>query len=95
MFENKLWLFVSVMDILMMVMMRRKISLVYEVFIKWNSKIWSYYCNGWYECEMGIDNLGVKDVMKNGMVNKNIIRERFIYVGFSVNNNMIMGGILF
>lgn len=44
---------------------------------------------------MGNDNIGVKDVMKNGLVNKKIIGERFIYVGFSVNNNLIVGGILF
>lgn len=44
---------------------------------------------------MGIDNPGAKDVMKNGMANKNITRERLKHVGFSANNNMTMGGTLF
>lgn len=44
---------------------------------------------------MGNDNIGAKDVMKNGMANKNITGERLIHVGFSVNNNLTEGGTLF
>lgn len=78
-----------------MAMMRRKTTQFYEAFIKWNNKTWSQYCNGWYECEMGNDNIGAKDVMKNGLANKKITGERLIHVGFSANNNLTVGGTLF